>query len=329
MQADAIANAVALATANTIHPMSVDETRAALRKLPLPNADFLGLDKLTLYPEFGRDVNPHKLAEMRRDYSPAVLGVISVSRHGDACVVLDGNHRITVAKETGVPEDVLCNVWDDLTEQQEAILYVWLNRMLKQTPGDLFKARLYFHDKAALDIQSVMTELEVPIYLGKGGGNTYGVRGITTIERIYAQAGRGGLVRTLQFVKAAFGKSQQSLQNFVLLGSYYALHAYPGRLDAADLVKRAWHTGFSRIHGMANDRNFDRRMPLPQAFADALVEVYNGGESPRRRLQPFRGKLPTMDPPDKPLRRKPATGRAANRQAVYNVGIDEVAARPS
>jgi hypothetical protein len=141
--------------------------------------------KLDIDPRVQRDhINLTKLNKMRDEYNPLALGTLVVSERADgSMVILDGQHRWTLAREmAGEGHDIEmdCRVHTGLTLEDEARLFVDLNRQQAASALDLHKARCTQKEPVALAITKAVASQGWTIGVGAGR-----VSAVKVLESIY------------------------------------------------------------------------------------------------------------------------------------------------
>jgi hypothetical protein len=305
------------------------ELAALLVRLPQPVHEVLPIGSLTLGPEYGRPLSQRRLADLRPTFGPSALKSLPVSRRADGTnMVIDGQHIVTLAREKGSPTEAHCLVWDrTLSLADEAALYEALNNELPQSRRDIFTSRLVRGETQACAIRQAADDAHVGLNLGRGSAASHrGAQCFSALDYVYeTHGGQTHVFATFKFIRSTWGDDPRALRDFVVRGTAAVLKAYPRRLEISTLRELAASEGLSRTLGEAKNKHADRGQGMPDAFADALVDCWNNGVKTRnRKLEPFRGAIPTMPPPGDavPLRRK-------HREAVWNERVQEIEGRPS
>lgn len=155
---------------------------------------------------YQRQQNKAKVAKIARNFNYDALGVIIVSiRESGEMFVLDGGHRIAAMHLLGKKDDnVNALVYFDLTQQQEASLFVSLNEdRTKPKRSDIFEAKTLAGDEQASKIKEILSSLNLEI----GSTPTSGVvRAVSGVNEIYENAGHDVLYKTLYVITSAFGR---------------------------------------------------------------------------------------------------------------------------
>ncbi len=303
---------------------------AILAGIAPPHTELIEIDRLTPYPSYGRDVNVARLAHLRAGWCASMIGNLFVAHDpvSDAYTVIDGSHRWTIAKEKGTPPLIPCSVFEGLSDVQQAAAYDALNDAAVQKTRDIFKVRLGWRDPVVVSIDRTVRDAGYQLSFGTAATRTARViQCFGALESIWLSFGQTHLFKTLTFIRSVFGEDRRAVRDFSVRAVSNILKAYPARLDEGRLRSRLVEEGFNRVLGEAHNRQLEAPYPsMPIAFTDAMVGLYNA-KVPRQsanHLDPFRGRIPTMEPPS--TRARPRSG---GRGAVWNAQIAEVDGRPS
>lgn len=294
----------------------------------MPPVEQVEVSSLTLYPDFGRIVNQRRLTTLRQDWYPPTIGVIAISERADGTrLVIEGNHRVTVAQEKGLPAIVPALVYRGLTPQQEAEMARKLNDQLAQTALDHHRTDVYRGDPTA---NSIKAQVEDAGYrIAQSGGRSSGLRCIQTLNGLAASYGVHHIYPTLTFCRHAFGLNTH-LHNFAIQGVASVLWAYKDTLDVKRLEDVTAEIGAKRLKNYTDNEALESLAPKHVCYAKLLVDAYNFGLSKgknSRRIKEWDTSIYNkVNKNERDVRR---AGQRASREAVWNERIAEAAARPS
>lgn len=167
-----------------------------------------------------------KIKKMASEFDKTLLGTITVSKRDEQYYVIDGQHRVILAKTLGV-KGLMALVYEGLTYEEEAEYFNRLNnangeqKRLRKT--DIFRACVEAKEATALDIKSIIESTGFRISEASAN-NT--ISAIGTIEKIYKKYGGQGLKDTLQLSKRTWNGERYSLNNMVLEGIAEFLNIY-------------------------------------------------------------------------------------------------------
>jgi hypothetical protein len=302
--------------------------RKPVSKLAPPAIEQVAVASLTLYPTFGRDIKQHRLAKLRRAWEPAAMGAITISERPDGTrLVIEGNHRVTVAREKGDPLVVNALVHRGLTEAQEAELYSKLNDVLAQAPMDIFRSNLAADNPMA---KSVLAQVEDAGYhlAGLSGAKITGLQCIGTLNGIAALYNVPHIHTTLTFCKNAFGPGAR-LHGYAVMAVASILWVYKDKLDVARMEAAATSIGAVRLKAWASNTSIEKQISKDAAYATLLVDTYNRGLPKGVRSRRLKVWAEASGGKVKNERDVRKSAQRAVHEAVWNERIKEADDRPS
>ncbi|KAB7752781.1 DUF6551 family protein [Mycolicibacterium mucogenicum] len=262
-----------------------------------------------------------------------LVGIIEVSDRGpDASpryAVVDGQHRWAAARFLQNPPQLVANVHEGLTVEQEAELFDKLNRQRRQpTTWDHWKARRAAGDTTVAAIERVVAKagLVVTETTGRDGA----VWCISTMEKIFASGGPELLQMTLDVITIAWGHQRAAVEAPMVHGIAMALQTFDGRISAQRLDDALTAVAPKRIRVMATTLRDDAGMTgsLAKLTAVAIINLYNG--LPGAKLQwpnTWRGTLakPAPEPRQQPV---PPSSSAGAKTALPEPDTASAAPEP-
>jgi ParB-like chromosome segregation protein Spo0J len=184
----------------------------------------LSIESLGIDRRVQRECNHTWVAKIARDFDPNQLGIITVSRRDDGCVVvLDGQHRIEALRRVGLEgHEVDCRVLVGLTLEEEARTFRLLNNTSKPNLIDHFLVRVVEGDEVALDVKKILAKFGWQPSRNKIAGS---FSAISTLEVIY-RSDRQAAWWTIQTVTEAWGNCLAAAHGQIIagLGGVYQRH---------------------------------------------------------------------------------------------------------
>lgn len=157
-------------------------------------------------------------------FDPEKLNLLTVNVRDGHKYVIDGMHRTLLLREVGWDDQTIeANVYHDLTEQQEADLFIGLDDRRKVAKTDLFRVRVTRGDEDAVRLNQIVQGLGLRV----GASSSTSARTVTavkTLEQVYDGAGivnrrcPSEVRDTLKALKDAFGESPQTWKATHLIG---------------------------------------------------------------------------------------------------------------
>lgn len=234
-----------------------------------------------------------KVERFKRNFNPAALGVITVSRRNRVTlVIIDGMHRTQTVRELTTGEGkVLCHVFENLTRAEEAQMFLDLNAGTQPTVLDKFRVRLTAEDPVAIEIDKLTKAYGWTITPSQGPGN---LQCVAALERIFKASEKLGaepslLQATLMLVTHAWGTDKAGVQAVILEGIAALVAEHGSNLDL-EILQRKLQTypgGPMGLHTDAVTLAGMRRGKVSMAVAERLTDEYNKGRK-TKTLHPWR-----------------------------------------
>lgn len=161
---------------------------ARFKKMPVAD--------LVIDEAYQRPLDEARVKRMAKNFRPAMVGTLEVSRHNGKCAVFDGQHRLAAARLAGL-DALPCMVHENLSQGEEAELFWHLQRDRKPIQAtQAFRARLVAGDPIAAEIAEITATHGLTIGRVKGDASRQ-IQAVTTLERIHR---RGNLSETLDLL---------------------------------------------------------------------------------------------------------------------------------
>lgn len=256
--------------------------------------ELLDVDKLIVDPRVQRPEDPNKIRRIYKRFSPSGIGTLLVSRRADGTlVVLDGQTRLAVLNRKlreGGPTQVRCEVFDDLTEAQEAALFVTYNDGTKPRATDRFRITGVAGDEVVRGILEITKNHGYKIGTFPSDGT---IAAVSAMERIYRTSVKNErepntLELALIILKRAYGQDYDATRGVVLEGIAAVLEEYTSRVDISRLVEKLQEVP-EKAHGLIEEAKSWARiqnMRPSMALAAVVVFKYNEGTRGGRRALP-------------------------------------------
>ena len=235
-----------------------------------------------------------KVDKIKRQFNPGALGTIAVSRRNRVTqVIIDGWHRWTAVRElTDNEGEMLCQVYEKLTAQEESWLILDLNYGNQLNILDKFKQRLRAGDAVATEVDKLTKAYGFVIQPGGGQGT---LQCVGALERIYNRSIKGDfdpnlLQLTLLVVSRAWGNDRVATQAMILDGMAHFLAEYTSLLDIDRVIAKlkSYPGGSDGFLSDSQDLAATRHMRVPYAVADQFTLHYNKQASKLQKLPAWR-----------------------------------------
>lgn len=240
-------------------------------------------------PTYQRDLDDLRVQRMVRDFDPALVGIIEVSRRADGrYAILDGQHRWATVRDhefdrTDRPH-IACRVHTGLTVADEARLYHQLNTTRKQLTGwDRWLARRAAGEQAVLDIEACVTAHGFTVGMREGAGV---LRATKAAENVVALGGIPLLGEVLSVIRAAYGDDQAGLDAAIIHGLGHVMKFYDREeLDLHRLVEALQGVVPRQLTARAAAVREIHKGTLDRLTGHVIVERYNAAKG--RKIEAF------------------------------------------
>lgn len=229
-------------------------------------------------PRIQRAEEPAEIKRIVANFNPDALGTFTISVRevelpgGEKVTkwfLVDGQQRRASLLQLKWPGRVRAVVHYNLTEAEEAQLFLDLNTRFTIGPWGRFKARLVAGEAQAVAIKKMLDDLNIPV------GGQHGFNAIHVADRIYAKSPKGAanLRWALQLLKDVYNKfDHRALEALALIHEEYDIYIDTESMRTklqANLPQLAQLIG----NGTTVQQLYHCSMPL--AVAEAIISTYN------------------------------------------------------
>lgn len=218
--------------------------------------EFIRAGDLLIDDRYNRDVKPRWVEEIEGAFNPDQLQFLNVSRRlyrmvqrksglqeeqvfdGNLqaanrveLVVISGQHRLAATLRAKGPDfELLCNVYDTLTEDQEAELFALFDEKVRpHQPYQRHRAHVFGKNPEALAIDKVVRDTGLQVYTGQQAGSKDGViYAVSTLYSIRRNSGEDMLRRVLEIHYLAWQENQEGYTSPMLQGTTLMLRRFGG-----------------------------------------------------------------------------------------------------
>jgi hypothetical protein len=191
---------------------------------------------LTIDYTYQRQPIMKKVNKIAKSFDPDILGVIICSMREDGSIaVIDGSHRVHALRMKGLNDSTVnALVYFSLTIQEEAKIFALLNQEhTKPNTTDIFKAGIVSGDEETIAINKILNSLGLIIGVGPGDNK---VRAISTIRRVYRNAGEKVLRDTLYTIKSAYGDSSSTMRDVLISAVAIVYNRYGAKVEVSRMI---------------------------------------------------------------------------------------------
>ncbi len=241
-----------------------------------------------------RPVNANWVRAHMGEFSPALLGVPAVSHRSDGTyIVLDGQHRLALAKACEYGPHIRCSVYEGLARKQEARLFEKLNDDRNLRPGYIFLARVTQEDPVAVAILAPAERAGWKIGVDAGPGV---ITAVTTLEKIWTSGQKQWpddppfvLANTLQSITLAWQHTPKAQDRSLIggVGALYLQHGLAADVQVMATQLAAFGEPLDLLRKARGRQDYEGGT-LAKSVAHLVTDLYNKGAPRGRKLPPFR-----------------------------------------
>lgn len=260
-----------------------EEQPNATRKQRASQLRWIKLGDLVPSPKAQREFSLAWASELASTFKPEGMGLPVISHRDGMFYIVDGQHRIAALRilEFNAEYTLECEVYVDLTEAEEAELFLERNHIKAVSALDKFAKAVYAGRPKEVEIDRVVRSEGLRV--GKRSKVDNGIASIVSLRQVYDRQGSNGLRRVIRIIRDAFG--DVGFEGSVINGLGLCLHRYNGAIDDDAMTARLAKT-HGGLNGLLNEAARLRRelgQPRSQCVAATVTAIYNR-EQTRKRL---------------------------------------------
>lgn len=229
-------------------------------------------------PRAQREYRPGWAAQIAADFDPDRFTPPLINlRHGKH-YCFDGQHRFGAMRLMGWDDqEVQCWVYVDLTEAQEADLFLWHNNRKAIGSFEKFQVGVTAERTDEVDIDRIVRACGLKVAVGAENG----ISATTALRKVYAH-GPQTLQRTLRMVHNAYG--DDGLKGDVIEGIGRLCARWNGQLNDAEATAKLQTVrgGLGALNTKAAFLKKSLSKPMPECYAGAATEIINGGKGGKK-----------------------------------------------
>lgn len=255
--------------------------------------EWVAIEELQIDPAYQREPNPARVKKIAENFDRALAGVLLVNKRTNGSLfVMDGQHRLEAMKLRKY-DMALCNVYQGLTQAQEASIYHTADTQTsKLTALDAFRAKLIAQDAEALDIRRIVEKNGLRIYIQREGTHPGKKRpsttiwAIATLQDIY-QKDKGKLLdATLELARLSWPGEGEVFKDKFLLGLAHFHQKYQGEYRQQDFIEKMHTISLAAVHQKAHALATEGGGAMVVSYSKAFWSLYNRGR--RTRILPYK-----------------------------------------
>lgn len=235
------------------------------------------LGEITPSPRAQREFDSGWAAKLAADFNLEGMGHVTLNKRDGHYYCCDGQHRLAALKLLGFADDdaVSCDVYEGLSEVEEADLFLDLNNHKSVTSFDKFRVGVYANrDEETAIVRYVKAQ---GLNVSRGGG----ISCVHALRIAYRLQGPSGFSKTLRIIRDSFGDAGFTTQ--ILGGLSLFSHRYDGNIDEARAIAQlsAVRGGVAGFYGLASKERATTGNSISQCIAAVATLSYNKAKGPK------------------------------------------------
>ena len=240
------------------------------------------LNRMRVNEAAQRSFNLTWATELASAFSLEGMGNLTVNQRGEWWHIIDGQHRAAALKMwlgdgNWNEQTVECRTYKELTDEQEAELFLRLNDRLRTASFDEFRVAVKAGRETESEVDRLVRDAGLVISRTKGGISATG-----TLMRVYRRGGPEVLARTLAVIRQSYGEA--GFESAVIDGIGLFLQRYSSQIsdDKVTAKLSAAAGGALGLINRANQLRLQTGSHKSQCVAAAVVDIANRGSGGRK-----------------------------------------------
>lgn len=240
-----------------------------------------------------RQLRPAHVDKLAADFDRNKFGVLIVNRRRDASTgrehydIIDGQHRYHAIKRAEPQTtEVMCEVYEELTEAQQADIFLGTNQRKQVPPYDKFHVSCTAGYQRELDILRAVESNGQRISNERGQG----IPVVGALGKVYDRAGDAAngqkvLGQVIRTINLGFGGDPMGFDRSVVEGLGLVFNRFDGRTNEKAMAQRLGNLrqGARELLRKAEAIRERTGNQKKHCVAAAVVDIYNRGEGPHSR----------------------------------------------
>lgn len=238
------------------------------------------IDEIQVVPALQRQILDARVVEIVNNFDKKCLGRILCNYRDGKYYIIDGQHRLTALARLGYKE-IECDVYFDLTPEEEAKIYRFLASTKPHTPFEKFKADILMKNKKAIELYNLVKSVGFKMAARKGGRNIACVNDLYNCSSLDEEM----LIRVLALFRDTFdlkaGITGVELKGmFLFLKKAYTNKKFNYKFFVSRLESKT-QTQLLRAGSVQKEASYTTPA---KGYALALLILYNHNKSEANRL---------------------------------------------
>ena len=217
------------------------------------------------------------------EFNPEAMGFVVVNKRDDRYWIVDGQHRVEAFRRWVGSDDqqIQCEVYHDLSESEEAELFLTKDERKAIRPFDKFRIGVHAGRELESDVDRVVSSQGLRV---STDSNENSIAAVTALRTVYKSAGAVGLGKTLRVLRDGFEGDGGKFASELIRGVGLVCQRYNGQVPEDVLVEKlaGVRGGSPALVRKANIIKAKTGRPKADCIAAAVVETYNSGRGGKK-----------------------------------------------
>lgn len=244
---------------------------------------WLTVGALQVSPRAQRRFSHAQAQKYAANFDFDAIGFPVVSRRDGIYWIVDGQHRIGALEIMGwADQKIQCEVWDDLSEAEEAELFLRRDDRTAVTTIDKYMIGLVARRPVELAINKVVEGRGLRV--GKSSSSPKTITAVAALGGVYERGGSDLLRRVLTLLREGFPDDSRAFKSKMMTGMSYVAARYGSQLKDEVVIAKLLATrgGPLGIEQKAAHLHLKTDRGIPDCIAAAIVEVLNSNPGGHR-----------------------------------------------
>jgi hypothetical protein len=231
-----------------------------------------------------REENASWVTRTATKFDIDLLGYPTLSKRTDDCyAILDGQQRIAAFKIWNgagwESQQLLCDVYEGLSERQEADLFDRLQEHTRVGTFDRYRVRVNAGRPTETAVEAAVRHVGLHTARQKAPG---AIRAVASLVRVYEHANAATLEKTLRILRDTYG--DLAMRGEIIEGFGLLCQRYNGAVEEDAVIARLSSTrgGLNGLLTLAEARRLQTGARKPDSIAAAAVEIFNQGKGGKK-----------------------------------------------
>ena len=243
---------------------------------------WVALDQMRVNPLAQRGFDSTHAEDLASKFDPDIAGNIHVSYRDGWFYVVDGQHRRAgyIDWLGDSSQKVLCHIYEGLTSEEEADLFLKLNHQKKQSPMSRYQVALTAGRSEEVDVDRIVRSLGLKVGTVKAEEE---IGCVTAILSTYRMQGPGALSWSLRIIRDAYGFD--GFKPHVIKGLALVTNRYGNQIFDEQMVTHLKRYRLPEALSRAKQIKEGFGASPDRAFAAIAVDFYNRGK--KKKVTPW------------------------------------------